>query len=135
MRYTHLVALSIALLLFAALPAMARSEACGRIDKLAKGWDGIAETLDSAGAALAGLNVSRFEKRVIKLLDPTEEIGLILLDHGSTHEQHLGDMLLEVTDELYEVQGDELTAYLDDTMDDIVEAVEDIVEHCGKTGG
>lgn len=130
MNRWHTAILS-SLLLFAWAPSPASADLCDTINDLADDWADVADALEeTAGEDVGDLDVPRLERDVNALLKPTEDLGDALIDLGNADEEELGEDLLDMTDELYDVDGDDLAAYLVDRIDDIVDTIDDVVDYC-----
>ena len=127
MRYRIIVSVATCLLL--ALPAAA--DFCDDIDDVTSAWAEIADALEeTAGEDVGDLDLPRLERDVNRLLPATESLGEALVDLGDADEEELGDLLLDTTDDLRDVDGDDFSAYLVDRIDDIVDTLDEIVDYC-----
>ena len=117
------------LCLLVAAPAVA--DVCNRINTLANDWNDVGNALEEdAGEDVGDLDVKRLERDVDALLGPTEDLGDDLIDLGNSDEVEMGEILLDFTDDLVDVDGDDMAAYLVDRIDDIVDALDDVVDYC-----
>ena len=88
------------------------------MNTVSNGWNDIADALEeTAGDDIGGLDIARLEKNVNTLLGPTEELGVALVEYGKVDEQAIGEGLPDVTGEFYDIDGDDLAAYLVDVID------------------
>ena len=130
MNRWHAAILS-SLLVFAWAPSPASADLCDTINDLANDWNEVANLLEQdAGEDVGDLDVRRLERDVDTLLKPTEDLGDALIDLGNADEEELGEDLLDMTDELYDVDGDDMAAYLVDRIDDIVDTIDEVVDYC-----
>ena len=74
--------------------------------------------------------MERLEEDVNELLEPTRLLEEALVEAGDGDEQDLGEELLDLIDEVVEIDGDELAAYLVDVIDDTVDSMDDVVDYC-----
>ncbi len=136
MRYSMFFALSFLLLTLGA-PTSAEALVCDDpmgicedINEVSNGWNAIANALEeNAEDDLEDLDVESLVDDVNVLLEATELLGEALVEIGNEDEEELGGDLLDVIDDLYEVEGDDMAAYLVDIIDDIVDA---IVDYCDE---
>ena len=123
------------LLLLLWTPAPASADFCDTIDDLANSWAEVADALEqTAGEDIGDLDVPRLERDVDQLLDPTETLGDALIALGNAEEEEMGQILLDLTGELYDVTDDDLAAYLVDRIDDIVDGIDNVVDYCDAGG-
>ena len=142
MRFSILSCLSLLLALFLWTPAPTYAAACDQpqdicddIDDIAEAWAAVADALEeTADEDLDDLDVPRLEKDVNELLEPSNLLGEALIELGNDDEVEMGDLLLDVLEELYDVEGDDFAAYLVDRIDDIVDIMDFIVEYCDDAG-
>ena len=108
---------------------------CDDIDDIANAWNDVANALEeTADEEVGDLDVPRLEKDVNALLEPSSLLADALVELGNEDEVAMGDLLNEVLDELYEVDGDDFAAYLVDRIDDIVDVMDFIVDYCDDAG-
>ncbi len=113
------------------LPAAAEAQICDDINTISNGWNAVANALEeTAGEDIGDLDVERLENDVNTLLDPTQFLGEALADEGNEDEQVMGEDLLYVIEDLYDVGGEDLAAHLVDVIDDLVGTLDDIVDYC-----
>ena len=104
---------------------------CDDIDDIANAWNDVANALEeTAGEDVGDLDVLRLEKDVNELLEPSVVLGEALVELGNDDEVEMGELLLDVLDELHDVDGDDLAAYMVDRIDDIVDVMDFIVDYC-----
>lgn len=128
-----LASLPLALVLTFLAPVAASADICDDIDTVSNGWAAVADALEeTAGEDLGDLDVPRLEKDVNTLLDPTQTLGAALVELGNEDEEALGGELLAVVEELHDVTGEDLAAYLVDRIDDIVATLDDVVAYCDE---
>ena len=117
-------------LAFCHVPAAA-ADVCDVINDLANDWNSLANDLEFyAGHDVDDLAIRRLEREVNDLYLPTEALGEDLVDLGNRREEKLGHRLLGEIDDLDDVRGRDLVAYLVDRMDDIVDALDRVVDYC-----
>ncbi|HEX9732833.1 MAG TPA: hypothetical protein VGG06_12710 [Thermoanaerobaculia bacterium] len=133
MRLKAFSALPLVLVLVILLPATAGAELCDDIDAVADGWAAVADALEeTAGEDVGDLDLPRLERDVNILLDPTEKLGNALVEFGNADEEALGNDLLDMVDEIHDIDGDDLAAYLVDRIDDLVDTLDDVVAYCDE---
>lgn len=133
MRFKALAAFPLALLLWTLAPATAAADFCDDIDTIADGWAAVADALEeTAGEDVANLDLPRLERDVNTLLDPTHKLGAALVEVGNPDEEELGNALLDMVDELHDVTGDDMAAYLVDRIDDLVDTLDEVVAYCDE---
>ncbi len=140
MRCSIFFALSFLLFLLLGAPSSAEALVCDApmgicddINEVSNGWNAIANALEeNAGDDLEDLDVESLVDDVNVLLEATELLGEALVEIGNEDEEELGGDLLDVIDDLYEVEGDDMAAYLVDIIDDIVDALDAIVDYCDE---
>jgi len=133
MRFKALAVLPLALLLWIVVPAKAGADLCDDINTVADGWAAVADALEeTAGHDVGDLDVPRLEREVNSLLDPTQKLGNALVELGDADEEELGHALLDMVDELHDVTGDDMAAYLVDRIDDLVDTLDDVVAYCDE---
>ncbi len=104
---------------------------CDIIDDLADGWAGVADALElDADEEVGDLDVRALRSDVNALLPATEDLGELLLDFGDPYEEEMGDDLLYVVEEVYDVREGDFAAYLVDRIDDVVDSMDHIVGYC-----
>ena len=138
MRYSisSLLALLLLLCLWTPTPTYAAvcdqpQDICDDIDEIANAWNDVANALEeTAGEDVGDLDVPRLEKDVNELLEPSVLLGEALVELGNDDEVEMGEVLLDVLDELYDVDADDYAAYLVDRIDDIVDVMDFIVDYC-----
>ncbi|MEM7582979.1 MAG: hypothetical protein AAF560_06340 [Acidobacteriota bacterium] len=109
----------------------AQADVCDNIDDLATGWASIADALEQdADAEIADLDLDKLERDVDTLMPWTEGLGEDLADFGNRREEKMGEDLLDFIDALYDVDGDDYTAFLVDRIDDVVDMIDHIVDYC-----
>lgn len=114
-------------------PVVAHADVCNNINDLANDWTEVANLLEeTAGEDVGDLDVPRLERDVNALLEPTEVLGNALVDLGNPDEEEMGNALLGYVDDLYDVDGDDMAAYLVDRIDDIVDVMDEIVDYCDE---
>ena len=114
-----------------ATAATFEAQICDDINAISNGWTAIANALEeTAGDDIGDLDVARLEDDVNTLLDPTEQLGAALVEYGNADEELLGEDLLDITGEFYDIDGDDLAAYLVDVIDDLVDTLDDVVDYC-----
>ena len=120
------------LCLLGLVPAVsANADICDDIDDLSNAWASIADALEeTADEDVGDLDVRRLERDVNALLPGTEALGEYRADEGSRDEQDIGNDLLDLIDDLYDVDGDDLAAYLVDRIDDLVDCLDFTVDYC-----
>lgn len=142
MRYNVPALLSLLLVLFLWTPAPTYATTCDQpqdicddIDDVANAWNDVANALEeTADEEVGDLDVDRLEKDVNALLEPSSLLADALIELGNDDEVAMGELLNEVLDELYEVDGDDYAAYLVDRIDDIVDVMDFIVDYCDDAG-
>ena len=138
MRYSISSVLSLLLILFLWTPAPTYAAVCDQpqnicdtIDDVANAWNDVANALEeTADEEVGDLDVPRLEKDVNELLEPSVLLGEALIELGNDDEVEMGELLLDVLDELHDVDGDDFAAYLVDRIDDIVDVMDFIVDYC-----
>ena len=117
----------------AADPCENALDICDDISTVADGWSVIANALEETGGEDVGdLDVDRLVEDVSMVLEPTQLLGEALVALGNEKEENLGGDLLQAIEGLYDVDGDDIAAYLVDRMDDIVDALDNIVAYCDE---
>jgi len=92
------------------------------MNTVSNGWNDIADALEeTAGDDIGDLDIARLENNVNTLLGPTEKLGVALVEYGNVDEQAIGEGLPDVTGEVYDIDGDDLAAYLVDVIDVVVD--------------
>ena len=125
-----LVLILLCALLFAT-PSAVEAEVCNTINDLSNAWNSIANALEeSSGDDIEDLDVDRLAGDVNTILPSTEELGDFLVEEGNDEENALGNDLLDMVEELYDVEGEDMAAYLVDRIDDIVDVLDDTVDYC-----
>ena len=142
MRYSLPSCFCLLLVLFFWTPTPTYATACDQpqdicddIDDIANDWNDVANALEeTADEEVGDLDVPRLEKDVNALLEPSSLLADALIELGNEDEVAMGELLNEVLDELYEVDGDDFAAYLVDRIDDIVDVMDFIVDYCDDPG-
>ncbi len=142
MRYSPLYLLSLLLILFLWTPAPTYATTCDQpqnicddIDDIANAWNDVANALEeTAGEDVGDLDVPRLEKDVNALLEPSVILGEALIELGNEDEVAMGELLLDVLENLVDVDGDDLAAYMVDRIDDVVDVMDFIVDYCDDEG-
>ena len=133
MRDRVMVLIPVALCLFLWTSPGAFADVCDDIDDLAESWAVIADALEeTAGEDVGDLDVPRLERDVNRLLAPTEALAQALIDLGNIDEEEMGGTLLGLVDNLADVTGDDMAAYLVDRIDDLTIALDDVIDYCDQ---
>ena len=142
MRYSIPSVLSLLLILSLWTPAPTYAAVCDQprnicddIDDVANDWNDVANALEeTADEEVGDLDVPRLENDVNELLEPSALLGEALIELGNDDEVEMGELLLDVLEELHDVDGDDFAAYLVDRIDDIVDVMDFIVDYCDDAG-
>lgn len=104
---------------------------CEDINDLSNGWNEIANML-AEGEEVEDFDAEAFDSAVQTMLEATVLLGAALVEAGNEDEQVLGSNLLDVIAEADEIGEEELEAYIVDILDDLVDALDAIVDYCDE---
>jgi hypothetical protein len=104
---------------------------CEDINDLSNCWNEIANRL-AEGEEVEDFDAEAFDAAVQTMLEATVLLGAALVEAGNEDEQVLGSNLLDVIVEADEIGAEELEAYIVDILDDLVDALDAIVDYCDE---
>ncbi len=119
-----------AFLLTLAAPLTTYADICDDINDMADGWNEMADGVEDVDLyELTRREIREIDDAIGMASEATQEFAELLQDEGSRRERRLGRELEDALDYLYEAEHIEETV---DSMDLVVDALDDITDYCDE---